>query len=570
MSGQSTASFPMQRHRRELGRQGPWIALTALVAILVLIPIVPLQSKVFADGGAGLKELGEMRGLGSVLVNTLYLGIGATIVGLVLGTGLALSVHSLPPRLRSALSFAPVLPIIIPAVAHVVGFVFLFSPENGYANTLLRATPLFDDDASGPIKVYTPFWIIVYTGIHLSAFVYLFVYSGLQALGEDYGLAAQANGAGGLRILRTVTLPMLRPVFVYSGMIVFLLALGQFTGPLILGRREGLDVLTTRMFVLTTEYPIHFALVASLGTPLLVLAFFLMFVQRRLLGDQKRYVGRGAMSMAKAPTRPWTTAAATAFIAAFVAISAILPLLALTFVALSPYWSGKLSGEHFTTAHFVRTLSDARVQESITTSLTVTLAGVILAMPIGLLVALAVTNRDRIWRPVSIVLDVAAALPLAVPAALIGFGFLFAFSSTNTGLYGTKTALLIAYLAIMLPYAVRYQLTTLIALGPQTMESSRVSGAGPLRTFTRIVFPLSRAGMAASAAVMFVLLIHEFGVSLLLRSPESTVMSVVLYEEFSTGSYPRVAVVALVMTVITAGGVVAALAFGGTKAMERL
>jgi iron(III) transport system permease protein len=123
---------------------------------------------------------------------------------------------------------------------------------------------------------------------------------------------------------------------------------------------------------------------------------------------------------------------------------------------------------------------------------------------------------------------------------------------------------------MILPYAVRYQLATLIALGAQTTESSRVSGAGAFRTFFRIVLPLARGGMAASGAVMFVLLIHEFGVSLLLRSPDSTVMSVLLYDQFSTGSYPQVGVTAVVMTAITAAGVIAALVFGGTKAMERL
>lgn len=569
MGKQTAVSYPVQRHRRELVRQGPWIGLTALVAVLVLIPIVPLQAKVFANGGEGLRQLGEVRGIGSVITNTLLLGVGAMVTAMVLGTALALSVHALPPRLRAGLSFVPVLPIIIPAVAHVVGFVFLFSPENGYVNTLIRMLPFFDSDGTGPINVYTPFWIIVYTGINLSSFVYLFVYSGLTGLGEDYSLAAQANGAGGLRVLRTVTLPMLRPVFVYAGMISFLLALGQFTGPLILGRREDLDVLTTRMYVLTTEYPIDFALVASLGTPLLVLAFFLMFVQRTMAGDQKRFVGRGAMSMERAPTRRATTVCATSFIGIFCLLSAILPVLALTFVAFSPYWSGDIDVSSLTTVHFARALVDARIQESIMTSLIVTIAGVLIAMPMGLLVALALTNRDRIWKPVATVLDIAAGLPLAVPGALLGFGFLFAFSASDTGLFGTKTALLIAYLAIMIPYAVRYQTTALISLGSQTMEASRVSGAGPLRTFFRIILPLSRAGMAASAAVMFVLLIHEFGVSLLLRSPDSTVMSVVLFEEFSTGSYPRVAVVALVMTVITAGGVVAALSFGGTKAMEK-
>jgi iron(III) transport system permease protein len=82
------------------------------------------------------------------------------------------------------------------------------------------------------------------------------------------------------------------------------------------------------------------------------------------------------------------------------------------------------------------------------------------------------------------------------------------------------------------------------------------------------VFPLTKRNIAASAAIMFVLLTHEFGVSVLLRGPDSTVMSVMLFERFTSGLYPQVAVAALIMTAITGLGVAVALAVGGRKAME--
>lgn len=569
MTSLPVANTRSERWRRQLRDQAPWIALMLLVVVMVLVPLVPLQARAFGDGAAGIRQLLDMPGLGSVVRNTLSLGVGAMAFGMLVGTTLALSVYAMPPRLQSWLSFTPVLPIIIPSVAHVVGFVFLFSPDNGYANLLLRKLPLLGGDV-GPVNVYTPLWIIIYTGLHLSAFVYLFVYSGLKNLGADYAQAARVNGAGTLRVLFTVTLPLLRPVFVYSGMVSLLLALGQFTGPLILGRREGLDVLTTRMFVLTSDFPINYGLAAALGTPLLVAAFFLIFVQRRMVGDQKRFVGRGAMSMERAHVSRSTSVLATAYVILFVGVSAILPLLALAYVSLSPFWSGQMSLEGLTFQHYTDAFGSPALLDAVSTSLVVTLLGIVIVMPLGLLIALALTNKDRIWGPVAAVLDVAAGLPLAVPGALVGFGFLFAFSAPVIGLYGTRTALIIAYVTIMLPYAVRYQLATLIALGQQTTEASRVCGAGVLRTFGRIVLPLARGGMASSGAVMFVLLIHEFGVSLLLRSPDSTVMSVLLYDQFSTGSYPQVGVTAVVMTVLTAAGVIAALVFGGTKAMERL
>ena len=550
-------------------RQWPWILLTAGVALLVLLPLVPLQGRALSNGADGLRQLTALPGLGAVVRNTILMGLGALAVGMVLGTVLAFCVYAMPPRLRRYLAFTPVLPMVIPSVAHVVGFVFLFSPENGYVNTLLRGTGLFSG-GSGPINVYTSFWIIVYTGVHLAAFVFLFVYSGLRNLGTEYELAARVNGAGSIRSLVTITLPLLRPTFVYAGAVVLLLALGQFTGPLILGRREGLDVLTTRMYELTLDYPVNYSLAAAFGTPLIVVAVLLIVAQRKMIGNVNRFVGQGAATVdARVPGRV-TTFVSVTIVGVFVLVSAIMPLLALAFVSLSPFWSGKLSLSALTFENYPDTLNSPAIVDSVVTSLTVSVLAVVIVLPLGMLIALGIQNRDRLWRPLPTILDVAANLPLSIPAALVGFGFLFALSGPPLQIYGTSASFVLGYVTIMIPYATRYQLATLVALGRQTFDASRVSGGGPVRTFFRIILPLSRSGIASSAAIMFVLLIHEFGVSLLLRSPTVNVLSVALFDQYDGGSYPQVAVIAIVMTAITAAGVAAAMLFGGSRALERL
>ncbi|MEV6639594.1 ABC transporter permease subunit [Amycolatopsis sp. NPDC051371] len=552
---------------RRLRRQAPWLVLTVLVGCVILLPVVPLQQRAFADRAAGIRGALELDDVAGMFVRTLLLGIGALVVALLVGTVLALCMNAMSPRMRKYLAFMPVLPMIIPGVAHVVGFVFLFSPENGYVNSLLRATPFFGGD-SGPINVYSQFWIIVYTGINLAAFVYLFVYAGLRNLGNDYALAARVNGAGPLRILLTVTLPLLRPVFVYAGAVCFLLALGQFTGPLILGRREGLDVLTVRMFELSAQYPIDYATIAALGTPLIALALLMVMVQRRLIGNQNRFVGTVSTASPHSTSR-WVSIGSASIVLVFTALSALAPLVALVFVALSPFWSGSVSFGALTLQNFSEMFQDRVFVQSIMSSTFASVIAVAVVLPLGTLIALGIYNRDRLWRPLPAILDLFANIPLAMPGALLGFGFLFAYSSPSVGLYATKTGLILAYITIMVPYAVRYQLATLVALGRTTVESSRVSGAGALRTFLRIVLPLGRAGMASSAAIMFVLLIHEFGVSLLIRSAKVNVMSVVLFEQYDAGGYPQVAVIAIAMTVITAIGVFVALLFGGSRALER-
>lgn len=549
--------------------QIPWAALVIVVAALVLVPLIPLQVQAWSSGADGVKRLFEMPDLGKILLTTLTLGVGALVLSMVFGTVLALCMYAMRPRLRKWLEFLPVLPLLIPAVAHVTGFVFLFSPQNGYANSLLRATGLFAG-TEGPINVYGFQWIIIYTATHLASFVFLFVYTGLRNLGTDYGLAARVNGAGSLRVLLTITLPLLRPTFVYCSVVVFLLSLGQFTGPLILGRRENLDVITTQIYSMTSDFPVDYPLASALGTPLILLAILLIVFQTRAVKNQNRYVGQGSTSMDHRQHSSVGNAISAAIVICYVLGAAIFPILAIAFVALSPFWSGNLSLGSLTFEHVYTVFSDPRILDSLWTTVSISVLCVLIVTPLGMLIALAINQRDRLWKPISVVLDLVTNLPLTVPAALLGVGFLFAFTQPQLRLYGTGAALIIAYVTLMIPYAVRYQLATLTSMGKQTLEASQVSGAHPFRTFVRVILPLSRVGIASSAAITFVLLTHEFGVSLLLRAPRVRVLSVALYDEYSGGSYSVVAVIALIMTAVTAVGVIVALLFGGRGALEKL
>ncbi len=67
-----------------------------------------------------------------------------------------------------------------------------------------------------------------------------------------------------------VTLPLLRPTLVYGGGVALLLGLGQFTGPLLLGRNAGIRVLTTEMYFSVSQSPIDYGAAAAIGSPLLV------------------------------------------------------------------------------------------------------------------------------------------------------------------------------------------------------------------------------------------------------------------------------------------------------------
>ena len=169
---------------------------------------------------------------------TVGLALGSLAIALVLGTLLAWAATRLPPRLK-LLRVLPVLPIVVPAVASVIGWSFLLSPRPGYLNALLRNLPWWNHLDEGPVDIYSMPWIVIITGFGLTAFVYLFVSAGFANINAELLEAAQVSGSRGLGVFFRVTLPLLRPVLVYGGGVALLLGLGQFTGPLLLGRNAG-------------------------------------------------------------------------------------------------------------------------------------------------------------------------------------------------------------------------------------------------------------------------------------------------------------------------------------------
>lgn len=545
----------------------PWVVLVVPVAFIVLLPIARLELKAFEDGGAAFTRAASLPGIGRVVLTTVWLALGSASIALVLGTGLAWCSTLLPRRLRALTSSLPVLPIVIPAVAAITGWAFLLSPTVGYLNQLLRRLPVFDHLDRGPIDVFSVPWIIILTGISLTALVYLFLQSGLRAIPADLQSAAAVSGAGSGRVFLTVTLPLLRPSLAYAAGVALVLGLGQFTAPLLLGRNQGVEVLSTRIYRLVGQYPIDYGVGAALGSPILLAGLAIVVAQRLAIGDQRRFVVATSKAGAAGDDARWWAAAA---IWSYALVAAVLPILALVYVSVSPFWNGQLTLQGLTLDHIRTTLSADQVRSALANSIWASLLAIAILIPVGFLCALAMLKWTGAPRWVQVILDLLVSLPLAVPAAMMGFGMLFAYTRPPLELYGTNYILIVAYVTLMLPYSTRLQTAGLMAIGRESYEASAASGAGPIRTVTRVLLPQTRRSAATAAALTFVLLFHEFSASLMVRSVRTQVMGTVVLDTWTSGIYPQVAALSLLMAAVTFLGVVTALWVGGSDALRRL
>lgn len=550
--------------RRAMLRVAGAGAFLVALGYLVLAPLVRLQAKAFTKGD-GYHEAFTQDGIGRTIRYTIGLALGSLVIALVLGTLLAWASSRLPRRLRF-LALVPVLPIVVPAIASVVGWAFLLAPGPGYLNALLRNLPWWSGQTTGPVNVYSLPWIVIITGFGLTSFVYLFVRSAFANISSDYLEAAQVSGSSGPGVFFKVTLPLLRPALIYGGGVALLLGLGQFTAPLLLGTNEGISVLTTDMYNQVASTPVHYGTAAALGSPLLLFGIVVVLMQKLLLGDQRRFVTHGGKGFRSAGN-PSRLAAAGLVFYGFVAT--VLPLIGLVIVALSRFWSNRIIPSKFTLDNFRHIFAQSSTTEAIRHSLTYSLLAVAIALPVGFIAA-SILIRGRHYPGVGQILDFVVSLPLGVPAVLFGIGFLLTYSQSPVVLYGTPWVMVLVYVTLMVPFATRMQLAALLSLGDTYKEASRVSGAGAIRTNLRVVLPLMRSSLGGAAALMFVLLTHEFTASVLVRSLHTQVMGTVLFDFWSNGGYPLVAAVALVMAGVTTVGVTIALLVGGAESFGSL
>lgn len=549
---------------RALPRLGV-LAFLLGIAYLVLAPLYRLQQLAFEDDAAGYRTGFDKSGMADTIKTTIGLALGSLSIALVLGTLLAWAATRLPPRMK-IFRVLPILPIVVPAVASVIGWSFLLSPRPGYLNALLRNLPWWDHLDEGPVDIYTLPWIVIITGFGLTAFVYLFVSSGFANISSEMLESAQVSGSRGLGVFFRITLPLLRPVLVYGGGVALLLGLGQFTGPLLLGRNAGITVLTTQMYFSTSQSPVDYGAAAAIGSPLLLFGVLVVVAQKLILGDQTRFVTHGGKAF-RADTKP--SKFAIGAIVSYSFLATILPVTALVIVALSKFWSADIDVGAFTLDNFRRVFETSGITGAIRTSLVSSLGAVAIALPLGFFAAslLLKGRRYTFMRPA---VDFLVTMPLGIPAVVFGVGFLLTYTREPFVLYGTRWVIVLVYVTLMLPFTTRMQLAGMVALGNTYVEAARSSGAGSLRTNLNIVLPLLRSTIGGAGALMFVLLTHEFAASLLVRAPTTQVMGTVLFDFYTNGSYPLVAAIALIMTVVTAAGVCLAVILGGSDALDKL
>lgn len=547
---------------RNLGARLWSAALLAVLAFLVIYPVAMLLLGALTNtnpvvDGFGVFDLSLanfITVLGNpnvhlALANSIIACGGGTALAVIIGLTFSWVVVRTDTPCKRFIAAVSLIPLFVPPLVAAVAWAILASPKTGLLNTFLASIGI-----EWKFNVYSMPGLIVIFGIYYAPYVYMFTASALRNMDPALEEAAAISGASASRILLTVTFPLIAPAIISGMLLSFVVMLGIYGIPAVLGTPGDIPVLTTYIFKLTNWSPPLYSTAASVAIILMVVTGLLVWLQHRVV-SARSYTTVAGKAFRPAPMRlgPWryfTLGIAVLYLL----IVVVLPTLALIVAAFRKFLFVRsipslFDMRQYSLMHFERLFDNPLALRSIWNTMEVglitALVGGVLAFAIGYTV-----HRSRAGARRSI--DLISTLPVAIPGLVVGVAYLWAWIGLPGGLYGTIWILALAFIARFMPDTIKALSTSLLQIHRELEEAAWVCGRGLLATIRTIVLPLARPGVIAAMTLLFILAIRELGSSLFLYTSSTMVMAVLLLDYYEGGNVGITAAFSLVQTVLLA------------------
>jgi len=490
-----------------------------------------------------------------LLGNSIWFATGTATLAFVVGTGLAWMNERTNTPFKSLFFALSIIPLIIPGILFTVSWILLGSPKIGIFNLLLQNW--FGTDYVF-INVYSMWGMIWVEGLHYSPMAFLIMTAAFRSMDPSLEESALMSGASVRQIAWRITLKLTWPAIFATILILFVRAIESFEVPALLGLPVGIQVFTSSIYQAIHQYPSKVGLASSYAVTLLLITTVGVYLQSRLSSRGNKYstvTGKGyrprAMDLGK-----WRYLTAAIFIVYFFLI-VVLPFLVLVWSSMQKFYSvpSMEAVKNLTFDAYRFMLDYPTLWDSVWNSLVLALGSATIIMLATSVICWIVVKTKL---PGRWLLDNMASLPMVFPGLVLGLAIMVFYLNFDIGIYGTMWIMFIAYVTRFLPYGLRYNTTSMLQIHKELEESSAMSGASWGTTFWRIILPLLKPGLMAGWIYIVIVSIRELSTSILLYSPGTEVISIMIWELWENGQYVELSalgvmfIIALFLLVMTA------------------
>lgn len=534
-------------------------------SFLIVFVLFPL-TRIFYD--AVTNEAGQftLRHFGDFFTDSFYLrsfwrsmllGIAAVLSTSVIGIAVAFLIVRYEFPYRKTFSYLTMLPMILPPLVGVLGFVFILG-RAGTVNILLM--DWFGLEA--PVNfMYGMHGVLLVETVHLFPLMTLSILDALAKVDPSLEEAAQGLGANGWRRFRDITLPLTTPGYISGALLVFIWTFADFITPLVVGVQ---DLLAPQAYLNIMQFVDRrlFRMGIVISALLVVLAIIFVIaareyvaikdysslaysrVERRRLGPVKRWLAVGLLSL--------------------LMVVCIIPQVGVVLAAVGRGWALTPFPVQYT-LEFFRTVS-IDTPKFIVNSFVYAGLALLLCLLIGVPMAWIMSRTQAPGRGA---MDALTTLILAIPGTAIGIAYIRAFNFplpfVGVPLTGMWLILPLVLAVRRLPYTVRGSFSSLLLVHPSMEEAAANVGATKLRTFRDITVPLVWKGILVGALFSFIMSIQEASATIFLTLGGWEMIPFGIFTFYIAGSQSQAAALGVILILVCALSLLAVNRIAGTR-----
>ncbi|WP_249869183.1 ABC transporter permease [Oceanobacillus saliphilus] len=545
---------------KRLIKSGNWIYAIAFLALAILIiyPMIIIVYRSFtSENELSLQNYITVltdASMYEVLWNSLFVSIISTIFSLIIGVALSWFVSRTDIKGKRWLTLGIMIPFLIPSFISAISWRQLLSPV-GYLNKiymeLTGATEPF-------VSIYGPWGIIFVMTVSSFSLVFMITHTAFQNMDSSYEEAAQISGASRLRVMKDVTIPLIKPSILSSAVLVFVSNISNFGVPSILGFHESYFVLTTKIYQLLNDYTIRdsFSIAASLSMVLVLIAVIGIWLQYYLTNKKSYAVVTGKSSQKMIVNLGKYRVVITTLIGGLLFMISVAPVLAILATSLTKAYGLPPTLDNLTLENYRYILFEMPMaKRSLVNSLILAFGAATIAVGIGIVLAYFITKTNVKGRQA---ISFIVSLPYALPGTVIGLAIILAWIKPlpifEVSIYNTLWIILVAYVMYYITLAVQTISSSLIQVHGSLEEAARISGASWLQNMRDIVLPLIKPGVISGWFLIFIPALSELTISILLWSSGNETIAVAVYNLQEQGNMTSASALSMVMIFLIIAG----------------
>ena len=416
----------------------------------------------------------------NALWHSLYVSVVTTVIVTVVTFFFAYAMTRTTIRGKTIFRSIIMMPLIAPSIMQALALIYLFG-RNGLITAHLLETDW---------NIYGATGIIVSEVLYCLPHSFVILFTTLSAVDIRLDEAAESLGASPLKVFWRVTLPSAKYGILSAAALTFNLTITDFGNPVVIG--GNYNVLATEIYSQVTNL-YRFDLGATISIILLVpsLAAFMLnyYISRRTFS-----MISGAAQPVIPPSRRLKKISFTVYnslISSCIVLVFLIVILG-SFVKVWPYdWS--LTLDHFS-------FPSIGGYSAIWTSFWISIIVGIVGSFVTLLASYMMETRRPFFKQTLYFFSV---MPAAIPGLVMGLGYVLAFNKPYFSFYGTAWIIVINIVICNFTLGVLSSISNLRNIDPSIEEASISLGGDTIRTFFKIIFPLSRVAFVQNFTYFF-------------------------------------------------------------------